>query len=158
MSQVKKTKVFRDAITYPAGRNVLGQVEKQVLAQMLRIITSSETEVTLIGRGSSGSYIAGMLNAMSGFKFSYHHISKPGESSHRSSYFMYHDDVCYVIVDDFIGTGRTVESIFKELRENGSTTGLIHVTLVTPSSSTTPLKMLEKAAKEYNIIIDHIYH
>lgn len=76
--------------------------------------TTEDAKICLVGRGSSGALIAGIIiNSISNVRpnIEFSHVKKENESSHYESSQVSPADV-YVFVDDFICSGETLVKTF----------------------------------------------
>lgn len=113
---------------YPVGELIMQNMPVIIsmgnsIIQVLRKNYKSKKDVHLICRGSSGAIIAAIVGNMifeAGYKIQIYHVKKEGESSHNGngsfSEYIFTNDVT-IVVDDFIASGNTIESIC-EIFEN----------------------------------------
>lgn len=107
-------------MAYPVGENIWDN--KPYIDEMIKTFMSieafKEKHVNIICRGSSGAIIAGMFSMSIPNYTKIIHIKKEGENSHGgSTYLGIQQDKINIIVDDFICSGDTVNTIFKKLHE-----------------------------------------
>lgn len=111
---------FQDLNTpsYPVGSKIY-QDQKTANAMSTAIKTVfKDKKVVLISRGSSGAILAAMIAAQNGDVVKILHIRKESERSHYSNEddaFVETENTVYIIVDDFIHTGKTISSIWRKL-------------------------------------------
>lgn len=108
-------------IPYPVGKAM--SITKEIVLEMaskLRIIYPNKSEpLMFLVRGSSGSILAGIIiSMMSEYEnIEIMHIKKHGESSHSGNYYRFHKTCKTIILDDFIESGKTVNSIYTSVAE-----------------------------------------
>ncbi len=103
-------------INYPVGDNILESIPK--IMKMIEGFESIQEFkgkfVNLICRGSSGAIIAAFFAAnLKHNNLKIVHVKKEGESSHCTSYLHEGHNAINVIVDDFIFSGETLNTIAK---------------------------------------------
>lgn len=110
---------------YPVGADMEGVMN--TVNQMYKILIehigkeNKKHHWTLVCRGSSGAILAGAVGCLlKSDKISCEilHIKKPGEQSHQESA-TFQPKSKIIIIDDFIVSGNTVNSIHRELVEIG---------------------------------------
>ena len=105
----------RGKFIYPAGRYLAHNLPMiNDLGKFLVEKTTEDTKICLVGRGSSGALIAGIIiNSISNVRpnIEFSHVKKEKESSHDESSRVSPADV-YVFVDDFIYSGKTLVKTF----------------------------------------------
>jgi phosphoribosylpyrophosphate synthetase len=107
-----------DTICYPTGANIVDNLPriKELAKAFKRIKEFKGRSVNLICRGSSGAIIAAIFaNELKYVNTKIIHVKKAGESSHGSKVSRLINDGVNVIVDDFIGTGKTVRQTYKDV-------------------------------------------
>ena len=114
-------------IPYPVGRAM--SITKEIVSEMaynLRKIYPNKSEpLMFLVRGSSGAILAGIITSiMSEYEnIEIMHIKKHGESSHSGNYYIFHKPCKTIILDDFIASGETVNSIYNSVNDyNGNIT------------------------------------
>ena len=95
--------------SYPVGDNI--QLAKECAMEMAEGIKAAfpNETICLIGRGSSGLILSTLISMYIPIH-SIIHIKKEGEKSH-SIQTAYQPDYVHIIVDDFLNTGATIQSI-----------------------------------------------
>ena len=98
--------------------NEMGNILKKFISETYPL----QTNVNLFCKGSSGAIIAALVGKDlidHGFHVSIHHIKKDGEQAHTDhliSNATFQSGMVNVIIDDFISSGTTVESIVNHVR------------------------------------------
>lgn len=104
-------------MSYPVGDEI--SYNKPIIAEMIKSFIEIEEFkdkfVNLICMGSSGAIIATIFSMTIPNENKILHIKKDGEQSHGQSIFGRYKEGLYVIVDDFIATGSTMEKIYKRV-------------------------------------------
>jgi phosphoribosylpyrophosphate synthetase len=111
-------------MNYPVGSDVINDTKyitlvKPVLLNLLKeSFTHKSTIIDIWVKGSSGAILAGMLAThLLEYTVSIKHIKKPKESSHTKNSYLYgSNERVNIIIDDFIETGKTINSINDELK------------------------------------------
>lgn len=109
-------------IPYPVGKSM--SITKEIVSEMaskLRKIYPNKSEpLIFLVRGSSGAILAGIITSiMSEYEnIEIMHIKKSGESSHYGNYYRFHKPCKTIILDDFIESGETVNSIYNSVIED----------------------------------------
>lgn len=105
-------------IKYPTGENI--QRNMPIILQMIdkiKKINRKRKILNLWCMGSSGAIIAGIISSQISNTVICH-IKKNGEDSHTTTVPQYYyDDGINLIVDDFISTGSTINTIAKKMGE-----------------------------------------
>jgi hypothetical protein len=97
---------------YPIGSNMENVSEyTKVFAELIDANAPKGAFIHFLCRGSSGAILSGAVSTLLPLRNStISHIKKDGESSHNwSNHFP--KEHYYIIIDDFISSGRTVDSI-----------------------------------------------
>lgn len=105
----------KSQIKYPIGENITHNIS--IIKKMAKAIISLNNEnICLCCRGSSGAIIAGIIASLlpKHYSCSIAHIKKEGEFSHFSGFYI-PDNAFVVIVDDFIISGKTINSIYENI-------------------------------------------
>ena len=109
-------------IPYPVGRAM--SITKEIVSEMALILkeiypNKSEPLIFLV-RGSSGAILAGIITSMMSEydNIEIMHIKKHGESSHSGNYYRFDKQYKSIILDDFIESGETVNSIYNSVNED----------------------------------------
>ena len=110
-------------IPYPVGRAM--SITKEIVSEMsllLKKIYPNKSEpLMFLVRGSSGAILAGIIiSMMSEYDdIEIMHIKKHGELSHSGNYYGLWNRPCKtIILDDFIESGKTVNSIYTSVAED----------------------------------------
>lgn len=109
-------------IPYPVGRAM--SITKEIVSEMtskLREIYPNKSEpLMFLVRGSSGAILAGIITSMMSEyeNIEIMHIKKHGESSHSGNYYRFDKQYKSIILDDFIESGETVNSIYNSVNED----------------------------------------
>jgi len=110
-----------DSTKYPVGRFI--QQNMYIILDMIAKLKTVNTKDDLIlwCRGSSGSIMSGVIAShFPNAKIS--HVKKDGESSHSSDVDIYIEKShINVIVDDFISSGNTVNTVAQMMKRNNYT-------------------------------------
>lgn len=96
------------SLYYPIGENIVYNMATIIkLGEFLKDI-ESDKRIILIGRGSSGAIIGGIIcSIVKERRISFIHIKKDGELSHSNARDIWVDnDDLTVFVDDFLATDR----------------------------------------------------
>lgn len=123
-----KTKLYLNrelyCMSYPVGSYINSNMRQiNLMCELIQNLIEEKAlnkEKYLVCRGSSGAIIAGIIASKLG-NCRILHVKKPGElsDSHASNYFSLDLDRTFIIVDDFIATGSTINTIYKNLLESG---------------------------------------
>lgn len=104
-------------IMYPVGDHM--NINKIFIKKLIKLYKTVEEfkgkPVNVICTGSSGAIIASALSMALRVSSKIYHVKKPREDSHHGNYeLMDHFDNSWlnVIVDDFIGSGHTINRIY----------------------------------------------
>lgn len=109
-------------IPYPVGRTM--SITKEIVSEMslkLKEIYPNKSEpLIFLVRGSSGAILAGIITSMMSEydNIEIMHIKKHGESSHSGNYYRFDKQYKSIILDDFIESGETVNSIYNSVIED----------------------------------------
>lgn len=109
-------------IPYPVGRAM--SITKEIVSEMallLKEIYPNKSEpLMFLVRGSSGAILSGIIiSMMSEYdNIEIMHIKKHGESSHSGNYYRFDKQYKTIILDDFIESGETVNSIYNSVTED----------------------------------------
>lgn len=109
-------------IPYPVGRAM--SITKEIVSEMslkLKELYPNKSEpLMFLVRGSSGAILAGIITSkMSKYEnIEIMHIKKHGESSHSGNYYRFDKKYKSIILDDFIESGETVNSIYNSVNED----------------------------------------
>lgn len=109
-------------IPYPVGRAM--SITKEIVSEMaltLKEIYPNKSEpLMFLVRGSSGAILAGIITSMMSEydNIEIMHIKKHGESSHSGNYYRFDKQYKSIILDDFIESGETVNSIYNSVNED----------------------------------------
>lgn len=111
----------QNEINYPVGHYLKDAL--QFVKRSVKIIVEKKlfptSDITIWCRGSSGSMLASMLtielynNNYNNIKVS--HIKKLGEDSHSSGKVIFCKETFNIIIDDFVASGATIQSIMYEM-------------------------------------------
>ena len=104
-------------LTYPVGINMnkakrVGKIMAEQLNQLY-----PDSNIVLICRGSSGSILSSIVATFCENVEKVLYIRKDNEQSHGSGVEHFSPCYRYVIVDDFIDSGRTLVAIWETLKE-----------------------------------------
>ena len=109
-------------IPYPVGRAM--SITKEIVSEMallLKEIYPNKSEpLMFLVRGSSGAILSGIITSMMSEydNIEIMHIKKHGESSHSGNYYRFDKKYKTIILDDFIESGETVNSIYNSVTED----------------------------------------
>ncbi len=114
-------------MTYPVGYNITNDTKyinlvKPVLLKLLKeSFPHKSNKIDIWVKGSSGAILGGMLAThLPEDRVTIKHIKKSGESSHHNNLSLYgFNERVNIIIDDFIESGKTINSINDELKNKG---------------------------------------
>ena len=108
-------------MSYPVGKNMENLLENtKVFTELIMEHAPKDQQLNFLCRGSSGAIIAGIVASSlpKEYKVIINHIKKKGETSHDNGLRLNMEDF-NIIIDDFIASGRTVNSIYEAFLEAG---------------------------------------
>jgi len=112
-------------IQYPVGSNMNETIlavknMAEAIKELYPLHENVKYGFNLFVRGSSGAIIGGLISEyLSNYPIRICHIKKDGESSHHSDKYLTNREAAKnIIIDDFISTGRTINSIYDRMKEN----------------------------------------
>jgi len=122
---------------YPVGSVLVNDIlyitlaKKALLKLLKKSFTHKTTGIDIWVKGSSGAILGGMLatHLMKDYIVCVKHIKKPKESSHTSNSCLYgSNSKINIIIDDFIESGKTINSINDELKNKAITCDILIIT------------------------------
>lgn len=110
-------------IPYPVGKamSITKEIVSEMASELRKIYPNKSEPLMFLVRGSSGAILAGIIiSMMSEYDdIEIMHIKKHGESSHSGNYYGLWNRPCKtIILDDFIESGKTVNSIYTSVAED----------------------------------------
>lgn len=109
-------------IPYPVGRamSITKEIVSEMASNLRKIYPNKSEPLMFLVRGSSGAILAGIITSiMSEYEnIEIIHIKKHGESSHYGNYYRFDKKYKSIILDDFIESGETVNSIYNSVNED----------------------------------------
>lgn len=108
-------------IPYPVGRamSTTKEIVSEMASGLIKIYPNKSEPLIFLVRGSSGAILAGIITSMMSKyeNIEIMHIKKSGESSHSINYYRFDEQCKTIILDDFISSGETVNSIYNSVNE-----------------------------------------
>lgn len=106
-------------IPYPVGRamSTTKEIISEMASELRKIYPNKSEPLIFLVRGSSGAILAGIITSMmSEYEdIEIMHIKKSGESSHSGNNYRFKKQRKTIILDDFISSGETVNSIYNSV-------------------------------------------
>lgn len=110
------------SIKYPTGAHIQENIPNiKLLAKAFEKIGSLQRrDLNIFCRGSSGAIIAALFSSFVPNKCQIIHVKKEGESSNHPNSNIYYDhwsDGANIIIDDFIGSGATINYVYQNAKQ-----------------------------------------